>query len=74
MRNKEKNLMVIISPEKTQCYSEEHNQSAPPGFFVKGLCNGAKDNSILIESRLQSECIPKVENWKHMRQGKEKEL
>lgn len=62
MGNKEKNLMTIISPEKTKCYSEEHNQSAPPGFFVKGLGDGDNDNSILIESKLQSECIPKVEN------------
>lgn len=62
MGNKEKNLMTIISPEKTKWYSEEHNQSAPPGFFVKGLGDGDNDNSILIESKLQSECIPKVEN------------
>ena len=41
---------------------------------MKSLGNGDNDNSILIESKLQSEYIPKVENWKHTRQGKEKEL
>lgn len=64
--------MAIISPEKTQCYPEGHNQSAPPGFFVKGLGNGDNHNSILTESKLQSEYIQKNRKLETYDMGKGK--
>lgn len=38
------------------------------------LDGGDNENSILTESKLQSEYIEKVENWKCKRQGQKKEL